>query len=175
MSHRRYPPAHRTPSRSVWRAGIGIWFSGPGAERLLPGLVSERKRTFDQLFRSLQNPRAAVNAVLGFSRSFGRVLGFRVAGPGARRAASRRGRGAEAPGLPGKRSPGGGTSLPAARGRSPRSLMPCPRVSVAPGTSKETGCTWPTIPPSTPRSARGLLAGSSVGRRGHLRSSRPYP
>jgi hypothetical protein len=39
-------------------------------------LVSERKRTFDQLFRSLQNPRAAVNAVLGFSRWFGRVLGF---------------------------------------------------------------------------------------------------
>ena len=65
--------------------GIGIWFSGPGAERLLPGLVSERKRTFDQLFRSLQNPRAAVNAVLGFSRWFGRVLGFRVAGPGARK------------------------------------------------------------------------------------------
>ena len=44
-------------------SGIGIWFSGPGAERLLAGLVSERKRTFDQLFRSLQNPRAAVNAV----------------------------------------------------------------------------------------------------------------
>jgi hypothetical protein len=36
--------------------GIGIWVSGPGAERLLPGLVSERKRTFDQLFRSLQIP-----------------------------------------------------------------------------------------------------------------------
>ena len=65
--------------------GIGIWFSGPGAERLLSGLVSERKRTFDQLFWSLQNPRAAVNAVLGFSRWFGRVLGFRVAGPGARK------------------------------------------------------------------------------------------
>ena len=65
--------------------GIGIWFSGPGAERLLLGLVSERKRTFDQLFRSLQNPRAAVNAVLGFSRGFGRVLGLRVAGPGARK------------------------------------------------------------------------------------------
>jgi hypothetical protein len=65
--------------------GIGIWFSGPGAERLLPGLLSERKRTFDQLFRSLQNPRAAVNAVLGFSRWFERVLGFRVAGPGARK------------------------------------------------------------------------------------------
>ena len=46
------------------QSGIGIWFSGPGAERLLPGLVSEPKRTFDQLFRSLQNPRAAVNAVL---------------------------------------------------------------------------------------------------------------
>ena len=60
--------------------GIGIWVSGPGAERLLPGLVSERKRTFDELFRNLQNPRAAVNAVLGFSRWFGRVLGFRVAG-----------------------------------------------------------------------------------------------
>ena len=65
--------------------GIGIWFSGPGAEPLLPGLVSERKRTFDQLFRSFQNPRGAVNAVLGFSRWFGRVLGFRVAGPGARK------------------------------------------------------------------------------------------
>ena len=33
----------------------------------------------------MQNPRAAVNAVLGFSRWFGRVLGFRVAGPGARK------------------------------------------------------------------------------------------
>jgi hypothetical protein len=30
-------------------------------------LVSERKRTFDQLFRSLQNSRGAVNAVLGFT------------------------------------------------------------------------------------------------------------
>ena len=46
--------------------GIGIWFS-------------------DQLFRNLQNSRAAVNAVLGFSGWFGRVLGFRVAGPGARK------------------------------------------------------------------------------------------
>ena len=36
-------------------------------------------------FESLQNPRAAVNAVLGFSRWFGRVLGLRVAGPGARK------------------------------------------------------------------------------------------
>ena len=70
-------------TRSVeFETGIGIWFSGPGAERLLAGLVSERKRTFDQLFRSLQNPQAAVNAVLDFSRWFGRVLGFRVAGPG---------------------------------------------------------------------------------------------
>jgi hypothetical protein len=68
-----------------WFVADRIWFSGPVAERLLPGLVSERKRTFDQLFRSLQNPRAAVNAVLGFSRWFGRVLGFRVAGPGARK------------------------------------------------------------------------------------------
>jgi hypothetical protein len=56
--------------------GIGIWFSGPGAEPLLPGLVSERKRTFDQLFRSLQNPRGAVNAVLGFSRWFGARFGL---------------------------------------------------------------------------------------------------
>ena len=60
--------------------GIGIWFSGPGAERLLPGLVSERKRTFDQLFRSLQNPRAAVNAVLGFSRWFGRSRAYGAQG-----------------------------------------------------------------------------------------------
>ena len=46
--------SHRHGARPPVR--IGIWFSGPGAERLLPGLVSERKRTFDQLFRSLQNP-----------------------------------------------------------------------------------------------------------------------
>ena len=64
---------------SLW----GEWGNEGKAERLR--LVSERKRTFDQLFRSLQNPRAAVNAVLGFSRWFGRVLGFRVAGPGARK------------------------------------------------------------------------------------------
>ena len=53
------------------REGIGIWFSGPGAERLLPGLVSERKRTFDQLFRSLQIPE-------GLSTPFWASLGGQV-------------------------------------------------------------------------------------------------
>ena len=54
----------------IARLRVGIGFSGPVAERLPPGLVSERKRTFHELFWSLRNPRAAVNAVLGFSLGF---------------------------------------------------------------------------------------------------------
>jgi hypothetical protein len=34
--------------------GIGIWFSGPGPERLLPGLVSRWKKTLDQLGARLE-------------------------------------------------------------------------------------------------------------------------
>ena len=34
------PPSGSIPAKTTTRRGIGIWFLGPGPERLLPGLVS---------------------------------------------------------------------------------------------------------------------------------------